>query len=338
MNKAIPQATVISPARRDAVGGPTMRAAVIDRYGPPRNLHMGEVKRPACGAWQALVRVRAAGVNPIDWRIRSGSLRMLLFPRFPLVLGVDIAGEIVEVGATARKEGWRVGDEVFCFLDSKHGGGYAEYALAGADILARKPHNLSFEEAAAVPLAAMTALHALRDVGKAGPGKEVLINGASGGVGTFAVQLGKILGARVTGMCGESHLGFVHDLGADRVINYEREDFTRRQEKYDVVFDVVAKSSFWKCRRILKRRGHYITTVPSARSVMTEGLTMLLGRRCHNILTRPDGKDLQYLAGLIEDGRLRPVVQEVYPLEEAATAHRVSEEGHVRGKLVLAVE
>jgi NADPH:quinone reductase-like Zn-dependent oxidoreductase len=329
---------MISPADRDVSGAATMRAAAIDRYGPPENLHVAEVKRPTCGAWQALVRVRAAGVNPIDWRIRSGSLRMLLYPRFPLVLGVDIAGEIVEVGATAWKEGWRVGDEVFCFLDSKHGGGYAEYALAGADILARKPRNLSFEEAAAVPLACMTALHALRDVGKAAPGKDVLINGASGGVGSFAVQLGKVLGARVTGVCGESHLGFVHDLGADRVINYEQENVTKRPEKYDIVFDVVAKSSFWKCRRILKRRGHYITTVPSARSLATQGLTMLLGRRCHNILARPDGKELRFIAGLIEDGRLRPIIQDVYPLEEAATAHRVSEQGHVRGKLVLSVE
>lgn len=338
MSRTTSQATTIASDSRGKVHPALMRAAVIEQYGPPENLQVAEVKRPTCGSWQALVRVSAAGVNPIDWRIRNGSLRVILHPRFPLVLGVDIAGEIVEAGAAARREGWRVGDEVFCFLDSRHGGGYAEYALAGSDVLARKPENLSYEEAAAVPLASMTALHGLRDVGKVAPGKDVLVNGAAGGVGTFAVQLAKILGARVTGVCSESNLDFVRDLGADRVIDYQRQDFTRQPQQYDVVFDAVAKSSYWKCRSILKRRGRYITTVPSVGSVFSQALTTIFGRRSHNILARPNGRDLQYIAGLIEDARLRPIVQDVYPLEEAARAHRVSEEGHVRGKLVLSIE
>jgi NADPH:quinone reductase-like Zn-dependent oxidoreductase len=314
-----------------------MQAVTIDEYGPAENLHFRELPRPTCGENQVLLRVRAAGVNPIDWRIRKGSLRMLLPARFPLVLGFDVAGEIVEVGQQAKHKGWRVGDEVFSFLDNRHGGGYAEFAVAGADVLARKPPSVSFTDAAAVPLAASTALQALRDHGKLQVGHDLLVNGASGGVGSLAVQIGKAMSANVTGVCSESNLDFIRQLGADQAVDYHREDFTDQSHRYDTILDAVAKSSYWKCRRVLKPHGGYITTVPSIGGVTFQCLNLLLSRRCRIILARPRGEDLQQIAQMMADGKLRPVVQDVYPLKEAATAHRVSEAGHVRGKLVLSI-
>lgn len=301
-----------------AVQDASMRAMAIDEYGTPEKLHHRQVARPTCSREQVLIRVRAAGVNPIDWRIRRGSLRVLLPASFPLVLGFDVAGEIVEVGRLAKDQGWRVDDEVFSFLDNRHGGGYAEFAVAGANVLARKPAGISFAEAAAVPLAASTALQALRDHGKVQAKQAVLVNGASGGVGSFAVQIGKAMGAKVTGVCSETNLDLVRQFGADQVVDYHREDLTAGSQKYDTILDAVAKSSYWKCRRVLRPRGCYIRTVPSIGSMTFQWLSLLLGRRCRNILVRPRGEDLQQIAQMMTDGKLRPVVQEVYPL---ATKH-----------------
>lgn len=315
-----------------------MRAVALDRYGSADELRARQIPRPECGENELIVRVRAAGINPIDWRIRSGSLRLLLPAKFPLVLGFDAAGEIAEVGTGTRQKGWVVGDEVLCFLASRHGGSYAEYAVASADVVARKPAKFSWEEAAAVPLAASTALQSLRDLGNISSGDEVLVNGASGGVGIFAVQLAKSFGARVTGVCSEANINLVRELGAHEIIDYEREDFTSRGKRYRIVFDAVAKSSYSKCRPILTANGCYITTLPSPRSVFYQFATKLHGPRCRNILVRPRAQDLQLLAKMIEDGRLRAVVQQVYGLEDAAAAHRVSEAGHVSGKLVLRID
>jgi NADPH:quinone reductase-like Zn-dependent oxidoreductase len=314
-----------------------MRAVILNRYGSANELMLGEIPRPTCGNDQVLVQVHAAGVNPIDWRIRNGLLRMVLPARFPLVLGFDIAGQIVETGPNASVRGWNVGDEVVCFLDNRHGGGYAEYAAAGVDVLARKPAAISYEEAAGVPLAASTALQALRDRAQLQAGQDLLINGASGGVGTFAVQLGKAMGAAVTGVCSGDNLDYVRQLGADRVIDYRREDFTSMQRVYDVIFDAAAKSSYWQSRRVLKPRGCFVTTVPSASSVFFRVVTALAGRRCRHVLVQPRGEDLRLIVQMIDEGKIRPEVQQAYSLAEASTAHEVSEAGHVRGKLVLSL-
>lgn len=276
--------------------------------------------------------------NPIDWRIRSGSLRMLLPARFPLVLGFDASGEIVETGPAARQQGWQVGDEVMCFLDARHGGGYAEYAVVRADLIARKPVGLSHEEAAAVPLAASTALQALRDLGNIAPASEVLVNGASGGVGTFAVQIGKDLGGRVTGVCSGQNADFVRGLGATQVIDYTREDFTRSVHRYDIIFDAVAKSSYWKCRHLLKNGGTYITTLPRMGSLFSQLASTILRSRCRNIIVRRFGEDLKLLSQMIEEGKVRPIIQDVYPLDDVAAAHLTSESGHVRGKLAITID
>lgn len=312
-----------------------MRAALFDQYGPPDVLQIREIPRPEVEPGKVLVEVHAASVNPIDWRIRSGSLRWVLPVRLPMVLGYDISGVVAEVGSGVNQ--FRPGEEVFAYLDSfRSGGGYAEYALVSADVLARKPHSLSHIQAAAVPLAATTALQALRDLGQARQYAQVLINGASGGVGTFAVQLAKILGAEVTAVTGPANVAFLRQLGVARVLDYSTTDFTRQLIAYDIVFDAVAHRSYWSCHRVLKPRGHYITTVPSPGQFLAQGLTWLwAGRRSQTIFAKPNGADLRYLQERIDAGELRPVVARTFPLEDVALAHATSQTGHVRGKLVL---
>ncbi len=314
-----------------------MRAAVIQQYGPPDVFELDDISRPPLLPHQLLIRVSAASVNPIDWRIRNGSLRFILPARFPLVLGYDVSGVVVDVGSEVRE--FRPNDDVFCFLDAnRHGGGYAEFAVASADVVVRKPANLSYEAAAAVPLAASTALQALRDHGRLTPANDVLINGASGGVGTFAVQIAKALGGRVTAVCSSANVDLVAELGADHVIDYTRDDFTQQPKQYDIVFDAVAKSSFRQCRAVLKQEGTYITTIPSVSSFACQCITRVLSRkRCRIIMVHRRGADLHQVRELIEQGKLRPVIDQAFPMAKVAEAHRRSEEGHVRGKLVLRV-
>lgn len=314
----------------------TMRAVVLNSYGSPDNLQVDDVPRPRLLPHQVLIQVHAAGVNPIDWRIRRGSLRFIIPGSFPLVLGYDVSGTVLDVGRNITA--FQANEEVFCFLDGRHGGGYAEYAVASAGVVVPKPKTLSHEEAAAVPLAAMTALQALRDHGKITAGSKVLINGAAGGVGTFAVQLAKAFESDVTAVCSATNVEFVRELGANHVIDYQRDDFTQSDSQYDIVFDAVAKSTYLKCRSILKPTGIYITTVPSLQSSLFQSLPRLcLPKRCRIILVRRSGSDLRTLQELIDQHKVRPVVQQTFPLVNAAEAHRQSEAGHVRGKLVLKV-
>lgn len=312
-----------------------MKAIVLDHYGPPEMLQPAELPQPRPRPGQVLIRVHAAAVNPIDWRVRSGSLRFVLPAKLPLVPGYDVSGEVAECGRGV--EAFRPGAEVFAFLDRISGSGYAEFAVASESVVAPKPRNCTHEEAAAVPLAATTVLQALVNLGRIAPGNEVLINGASGGVGTFAVQIAKALGATVAGVCGPHNVELVAKLGADRVIDYSRDDFTRQSARYDIVLDAVAKSSYPACRRLLRPGGRFITTLPWPKHYFWQALSVLGGRRCRVILARPNGGDLRRIAELIESGRLRPVIDRVLPLEEAAEAHRLSESGRVRGKLVLRV-
>ncbi len=210
---------------------PTMRAAVLTGYGGVERLELREIPRPEPGAGQLLVRVRAAGVNPIDWKIRQGKLRLLLPARFPLVLGFDVAGEVVTVGPEVAD--FAPGDAVHAMLDGRHGGGYAEYAVVGQAAAALKPEALTWEEAAALPLAALTAWQALRDLADLQPGERVAVTGAAGGVGHFAVQIAAALGARVTAVAGPGHQDLVRRLGAHRTVDYTREDFTALDDDED---------------------------------------------------------------------------------------------------------
>ena len=325
-----------------------MRAIAARGHGGPKVLWVEEVQRPEARGRQVLIEVHAAGVNPVDWRIRRGDLRPLsaLMPR--RIPGRDVAGVVAAVGDEVR--GFAVGDRIFAMLDNVSGGGYAEYALAGEDAVAMMPENLSFEEAAVVPLAALTAVQAIRDalreVARNAPHacdtgelarRRVLVNGASGGVGTFAVQFAKISGAEVTAVCGAENAALMGELGTDHVIDYEEEDFARHEERYDVIFDVVGNRSFGACKRALRPAGVYVTTEPGPRNLLSRVATIPAHKKARVVLVKPSGEELSLLKQLFEAGRLRVVLDSVYPLEEAAEAHAHGEAGHARGKIVLRV-
>jgi NADPH:quinone reductase-like Zn-dependent oxidoreductase len=319
----------------------TMKAIVIDKYGTSDRLQLREVERPKPSAGEVLIRVHAAGVNPVDWKIRRGMLRPLLWLRFPIILGFDVAGVVEEAGPGVNR--FRPGDPVFALLHPRrHGpGGYAGYAVAPDSAVARKPDALGFEEAASLPVAALTALQSLRDLGRLPAGGSALINGASGGVGVFAVQLARALGAaRVTGVCGPNNVELVRGLGADTVIDYTREDFTRRPGRVDVILDAVAKSSFGACRRILGPRGTYVTTLPMPGALLWGALLPVAGllgygKRAKFVAAHPRGSDLEFLARLADEGKLRPVIDRVFPFEQAREAHDFSATERARGKIVL---
>ena len=320
-----------------------MKAAAIDGYGGSERLAVRDLPDPGPpGSGQVLLRVRAAGVNPIDRKIRNGSMRLLLPARFPLVLGYDVAGEVVEIGPEVTR--FQPGDAVFGGVDViRQGGSYAELALAREAALAPKPQALSFEEAAAVPMAALTALQALRDKGELAAGEKVLVNGASGGVGHFAVQIAAALGARVTAVASAKSFDFVRSLGADEVIDYEEEDFAGREQTWDVIFDAVSNHTYADCEAVLARDGGiYVATLGGPKLMISIGLTALGGlfgqrRRARLILGKYRAEDLAVLARMVEQRKLRPEIQEVFPLEEIRKAHELSESGHVRGKIVVRV-
>ena len=318
-----------------------MRAVVAEGHGGPEVLRVKEVERPEAGERQLLVRVRAAGVNPIDWRLRRGELRPITALKRRRIPGRDVAGEIVAVGE--RVGGFEVGDRVYAMLGGVFGG-YAEYAVVDREAAAIMPGSLSYEEAAAVPLAALTAIQGLRgalrdlphDCDEALGRRRVLVNGASGGVGTFAVQLARIFGAEVTAVCSAKNLDLVRELGADHALDYAGEDFTRSWDSYDVIFDVAGNRSFLACRRALREGGIHVTTEPGPRGFLWQALTFPgENKKARVVLAKVSGRDLGLLEGLFESGRVRVVMDRVYPLEEAADAHAYCEAGHVRGKVSL---
>ncbi len=313
-----------------------MIAALIHRYGSPDVFKIEETADPVPGPGEALVRVRASSVNPIDWKIRNGSLFFLSGWRFPKILGFDLAGEVVTPGPGSSR--FRKGDLVYARSDRTPGGSYAELVTVGERALALKPPSLNLKEAAAVPLAGLTALQALRDKGGLKAGGRALILGASGGVGTFAVQIAKALGGFVTAVCGSSNLDLVKRLGADRIVDYKTENVGRIGERFEVIFDAVGTYGAVSMASLLTQEGRYVSTLPGPGVIWA----LLAGnafsrKKAHFIRVEPSGTDLDFLAGLAEGGRLRPVIESEFPLTEIAAAHRRSESKHARGKIVVAV-
>ncbi len=318
-----------------------MKAVAFERYGSPNVLSLRDIDTPAPRDDEILVKVRAAAVNPQDWHCLRGRpllARLLvggLLKPGHQVLGSDIAGTVEAVGATVAR--FAPGDDVFA-MSFKHGA-FAEYAVLPASaVVAVKPSALPFEEAAAVPMAGVMALMGLRDQAKLKPGQKVLINGASGGIGTFAVQIAVALGAEVTGVCSTRNLDLVRSLGADRVIDYTKTDFTREDTRYDLIFDVVAKRTFGECRRALTRNGIYVSTAFSL-GLLLRSLWVALtsGRRLKPMLQRPTQADLAVVRELIEAGAVRAVIDRRYPLAEVPEAILYVEKGHARGKVVIEV-
>ncbi len=317
-----------------------MRALRYDRYGPPEVLRVVDIAEPVPREGEVKVRVRAASLNPLDWKIRAGHVRLLpVFRSPPRTPGCDFAGEIVGVGGGAISH--FVGERVFgALLPFGRDGTLAEYIVAGVDRLAAIPKDLAFEQAAALPIAAGTALQAVMDEAKLGSGQRILITGAAGGVGHFAVKIAKHIGAYVVGVCGTTNLDFVHELGADEGIDYARDDFTRRSDRFDVVFDAAGASSFIAARSLLTDAGCYLNTGGSASALASTVFSAVLARVSSRQRAIPIALDSgfarwQRLAALAQEGMLCAHIERSIALEDVAEAQRAMETGHGRGKIVV---
>jgi NADPH:quinone reductase-like Zn-dependent oxidoreductase len=322
-----------------------MQAIVQDKYGSAEVLELRDIERPAIGEHDVLVRVRAAGVNPADWAI-AGGLPYIARPVYGLrrpksaVRGTDVAGTVEAVGSDVTR--FKIGDEVFGSSD----GSYAEYAAASEDTLALKPANLSHEQAAAVPMAGLVALQAVRDQGKVRAGQKVLINGASGGIGTFAVQIAKALGADVTAVASSRNLELLRSIGADHVVDYTNADFTRDGQRYDFILDNVGNHSLSDLRRALTPTGMLVPNsggfdnrwfASAGRLIRAAALFRFGNQRLGRFLMATNHADLVALRDLIEAGKVTPVIDRTYPLIEAPDAIRYLAEGHAGGKIVVTV-
>jgi NADPH:quinone reductase-like Zn-dependent oxidoreductase len=321
-----------------------MKAIVYTKYGLPDVLHLEEVKKPALNEEKVLVKVFAASINASDWHLLTADpfpMRLMgvgLFKPKNTILGADIAGRVEAVGSKIKQ--FQPGDAVFGDVFGLGSGSFAEYVSVPESALALKPSNVSFEQAAAVPVAAVTALQGLRDQGHIQPGQKVLINGASGGVGTFAVQIAKAYGAEVTAVCSTRNLGMARSIGADHVIDYSKEDFTQNGRRYDLILAVNGYHPLSAYQRALTPQGIYVFVggLPK-QTFQSLFLGPLLskrdGRKMTSVMKRANQKDLLLIRDLLEDGKVRPVIDECYPLCKTAEAFRYFEKGHTQGKVVI---
>jgi NADPH:quinone reductase-like Zn-dependent oxidoreductase len=326
-----------------------MRAVVTQRYGPPDEvLKIEDVATPEVGRGDVLVRTHATSVNPADWHLIRGEPRIarmqigLRRPKHP-VMGCDVAGRVEAVGGDVTS--FRPGDEVFGYPFPECGC-FAEYVSVPAARLAPKPAGLSFEQAAAIPLAATTALQALRDRGHVAAGQHVLVVGASGGVGHFAVQIAKSFGAEVTAVCSTRNLDLVRDLGADHAVDYTAEDFTAGEARYDLLLQVAGTTPASACRRVLTPKGTLVLISgdspgrwigPVGRIVRALALSPFVGQKLTGVNAKPRREDLDTLGRLVDEGRLAPAVDRTYSLDQVPEALRYLEAGHTRGKVVITV-
>jgi NADPH:quinone reductase-like Zn-dependent oxidoreductase len=313
----------------------TMTAMVIDRYGGPDVLRAATVPRPLPRRRQVLVRNHFVGVNPKDVMVRKGKFKFATGSRFPRIIGHDIAGEVVAAGPAADL---KPGDQVFGMINDFTGRAYAEYAAVDVGQLAKVPMGIDLRTAAAVPLAAQTALQALRDQAKIQPGDEVLINGASGGVGVFAVQIARILGARVTAVCSYRNVDMVRSLGAEQVIDYTAHDLEKLDQRFDTFFDVFGNYNFARVSPLLAEKGTYVQTIPSS-AIIKDSVSSALGRRrAKLVLVKSSRSQLEWLGDQIDAGHMQVVVDRSFALQDVAAAHRLLETKRVRGKVVLVVD
>jgi NADPH:quinone reductase-like Zn-dependent oxidoreductase len=328
-----------------------MWAIVYRSYGSPDVLRCEEFEKPVPGDGEVLIRVRAASVNPLDWKLMKGGpliVRLLLGLGKPKIKrpGVDVAGQVEAVGRNVTQ--FKPGDEIFGTCR----GAFAEYAIAGSalgmkSVLVMKPNNVTFEQAASAPVAALTALQGLREKGRIQSGHSVLINGAAGGVGTFAVQIARLFGANVTGVCSTRNVDMVRSIGADRVIDYTQENFTIRKQCYDLLFDCVGNHSLSACRGVLKSTGRLVMVGtpgdPSLTSLLARLISALvlspfLSQKMVFFIARINKEDMTLLRDLMADKKVTPVIDRTYRLSETAEAFRYMEEGHARGKVVITLE
>ncbi|EEM46939.1 NADP-dependent oxidoreductase [Bacillus cereus] len=332
-----------------------MKAMIIDRYGKVP-MRMAEVPTPEINEYEVLAEIHAASINPIDFKIRDGKVKMLLKYEMPLILGNDFAGVITKVGSKVTR--FKVGDEIYARPRKNKIGTFAEYIAIHEDDIALKPKNLSFEEAASIPLVGLTSYQALHDIMQLQKGQKILIHAGSGGVGTFAIQLAKIMGAIVTTTASEAGANLVTSLGADEIINYKTEKFEDILKNYDAVFDTIGGATLEKSFNIIKRGGNIVSVsgMPNARfgkefgsgffktllfSLASKKLTAL--EKKHNaqysfLFMKPSGDQLRTIANYIEAGKIKPVIDRVFPFEDAQKAMEYSEAGRAKGKIIVKIK
>ena len=317
-----------------------MKAVVYEKYGSPEVLELREINKPNSGDDEILVKIHAASIQQTDIRFRTGTPYMArilagMFKPKNQILGCDYSGIVEATGKNVTE--YNIGDEVFGQLE-KRTGTHAEYISASMNEAHPKPKNLTFEEASSIGVAGTMALQCLRDHGEIQRGQKVLINGASGGIGTFAVQIAKSYDTEVTGVCSATNLELVKSIGADHVIDYTKEDLTKRVDEYDIIFDAVRKNTFANCKNALSSKGIYVTTEfgPSIMLQMKMNSNPN-GKRMVGMLGKIDPEDLVFLTELIEAGKIRPVIDRTYPLEEITDAHRYVEKGHAKGKVIIEI-
>ena len=323
----------------------SMRAVTCLKHGPPSVLHLEKVDKPIPNENEILIKNYASSINTVDIFDRGGApkffgkgikflVRIMMGMGKPKhkIVGCGFCGEIVSVGNEVKN--WKVGDEVYGY--SEAGGACAEYLSVPAEIIARKPSNISFHEAAAVPGGASPAVIALRDVAQPKQGQKILIIAASGGIGTFGVQIAKnVYGAEVTGVCGPDNLEMVRNIGADHVIDYTKEDYTNGNLKYDIIFDAIGVSAFKKCEKILKETGIFVTANPIARP---GNMFKMSNSRFKSFTADESTATMDQLRDWIESGKIKPVIDTIYPLEKTAEAHKHYETGHSKGRVVISIE
>jgi NADPH:quinone reductase-like Zn-dependent oxidoreductase len=311
-----------------------MRAIVIRKYGGVDVLEQADIPRPALTAGHVVIKVEAAAVNPIDWKIRKGEMKMMVRGHFPMTLGGEVAGEIAEVAPDVTR--FKVGDKVYSLVPNEQGG-YAEFISVPADVAGARPGGLDAIQAASIPVGAVTALQSLRDKGELKAGQRVLINGASGAVGYYGVQLAREMGATVTAVCNASKFDLAKAAGATDCIDYTKDDFTKLGKKWDLIFDSAGKRHFGEVRDALEDHGIYVTTISSGGDLISPALNPVRHQKSRFILMKPNTADLDYVTGLVNAGKLKPQVGAVFPLAKIAEAHTLAESGKASGKVVTTI-
>lgn len=324
--------TLELPKLHRAPPGSTMRAIEYDQYGDASVLHIADHPVPQRMPGQLMIEVHASSVNPIDYRFRRGDMKGLVPFGFPRIPGYDVAGIVVDTDSDCD---FKYGDRIMAFLEHTRGGALADYAVCAVMCAAKIPDTMPMEDAAAIPLAGSTALQSLRDHGKIKSGQSVLINGASGGVGMFAIQIAKSFGCHVDAVASGRNRDFCLSLGADHFYDYKMDDFTKSDERWDIVFDVAGKAHYLEARAVLKDDGHFISTEPNVEGVLMTILTWPLSKSGQIMLAVPSGDDLRELIALYELGKLKVTTDSKFPFARAAEAHRRVETGVDRGKVVL---
>ena len=314
-----------------------MKAAVIYEYGGPDVFRYEEIPQPEIQEDEVLVEVHAASVNPVDWKQRKGNHKLFLKARFPIVPGYDISGRIFKCGSDVTN--FKDGDQIFCRLTNRFGGAFAEYAKARESSLSLIPENMDHIHAAAIPMAGQTALQALRDKGRIKPGQKILIIGAAGGVGHYALQLAKIFGGETTAVCSSRHEKLLVLLKPDHHIDYNKEDYLDRNKLYDIIFDAAGVKTFLSCKKILATGGIYITVLPRPKLLVHKIIALFTkGKKVRSLLQKSQGSDLEVLKKLVEEEKLISVIDSIHPLDKVSEAHRRAESYSTDGKIIIKVK